>query len=215
MTTLSNLINNQDWSDRTALSASLRKLGAGDNYTTAFTSDRWDLSKSNEEIEAERKAAADKKKKEEMDKAWGDEKARRYGIYAGLSDLRSGQMQQYMGKDKIFDLTDEDIDYHMASKKISGADAEKAYWDDLDRRYAANPYDISVAQLILPMRARQGALKSIDAGDYSGWSYDPTTINDSRQSVMAFDPTTGKMEEIFIGHLTNDWARIKNQFMQK
>ena len=215
MTTLSDLINNQDWSDRTALSASLRKLGAGENYTAAFTSDRWDLSKSNEEIEAERKAAADKKKKEEMDKAWGDEKARRYGIYSGLSDLRSGQMQQYLGKDKIFDATDEDINYHMASKKISGAEAEKAYWDDLDRQYAANPYDISVAQLILPMRARQGALKSIDSGDYSGWNYDPSTINDSRQSVMAFDPTTGKMEEIFIGHLTNDWARIKNQFMQK
>lgn len=215
MTTLSNLVNNQDWSDRAALSASLRKLGAGDSYVTAFTSDRWDLAKSNEDAEIERKAAADKKKKEEMDKAWGDEKARRYGIYSGLSDLRSGQMQQYLGKDKIFDATDEDIDYHMASKKISGAEAEKAYWDNLDSQYAKNPYDISVAQLILPMRARQGALKSIDSGDYSGWNYDPTTINDSRQSVMAFDPTTGKMEEIFIGHLTNDWARIKNQFMQK
>ena len=215
MTTLSNLVNNKDWSDRVALSASLRKLGAGDAYTSAFTSDRWDLSKSNEDIETERKAAADKKKKEEMDKAWGDEKARRYGIYAGLSDLRSGQMQQYLGKDKIFDATDEDIDYHMASKKISGAEAEKAYWDNLDSQYAKNPYDISVAQLILPMRARQGALKSIDSGDYSGWNYDPTTINDSRQSVMAFNPTTGKMEEIFIGHLTSDWARIKNQFMQK
>ena len=52
MITLSNLINNQDWSDRTALSASLRKLGAGDGYTTAFTSDRWDLTKSDADMAA-------------------------------------------------------------------------------------------------------------------------------------------------------------------
>ena len=215
MTTLNDLINNNDWSDRTALAESLRKLGANDTYATAFTSDRWDLSKSNEELEAERKAAADKKKKEEMDKAWGDEKARRYGVFTGLGDRRSGQMTQYMGKDRIFDLTDDDIDYHMQSQKISGADAEKKYWDDLDTRYKNNPYDVSVAQLVLPMRARQGVLKSIDTGDYSGWSYDPTTINEERQSVMAFDPASGKMEEIFVGHLANDWAKIKNNFMKE
>lgn len=60
MTTIDNLINNSDWSDRASLAANLRKIGAGDQYTTSFTSDRWDLSKSNEDIEAE-----NKKKKEE------------------------------------------------------------------------------------------------------------------------------------------------------
>ena len=57
MTTLSDLINNQDWSNRTALASSLRKLGSGEGYATAFTSDRWDLTKSKEELNAENKAA--------------------------------------------------------------------------------------------------------------------------------------------------------------
>jgi hypothetical protein len=48
MTTLENMITNTDWSDRAALAANLRKIGAGDQYTTSFTSDKWDLSKTNE-----------------------------------------------------------------------------------------------------------------------------------------------------------------------
>jgi hypothetical protein len=59
MTSLDTLINNQDWSDSAALSANLRKLGAGDYYTTAFTSDRWDLSKTNEQTSEEAKKAAE------------------------------------------------------------------------------------------------------------------------------------------------------------
>ena len=215
ISTLDGLINNSDWSDTTALSASLRKLGSDNAYTTAFTSDRWDLSKTNDELKEERKKAAEEKKKKEADEAWNNEKSRRYGLFTGLGDLRSGQMTQYMGKDKVFDLSDEDIDHHMELQKISGKDAEKKYWDDLDKQYMANPYDASVAQLILPMRSRQGLLKSIDSGDYGGWSYDPATINEDRQSVMAFDPVTGKYEEIFIGYLSNDWNKIKNEFMKE
>lgn len=59
MSTLNSVING-DWTDRTALAASLRKLGSG-NFATAFTSDRWDLSKSKEELDAETKAAKDAK----------------------------------------------------------------------------------------------------------------------------------------------------------
>ena len=69
MSTLDSLINNQDWSDSNSLSASLRKLGAGEAYTTAFTSDRWDLSKSDEDLSAESKRkASEKKAKEEKEK---------------------------------------------------------------------------------------------------------------------------------------------------
>lgn len=213
-TTLTGLINNSDWSDRTAVAASLRKLGAGDGYTTAFTSDRWDLSKTNEELDAEAKALAEKKKKEEADKAWNEEKSRRYNIYSGLSDLRSSQIQKYAGVDRIFDLSDEDLDAHLASVGVKDEQGAKTYWNNLDQKYAQNPYDVSVASVILPLRARQGLLRSIDSGDYSGWMYDPSTINESRQSVMAIDTVTGKMEEIFIGNLKSDWNRIKTKFMR-
>ena len=60
MSTLDSVING-DWNDRTALAASLRKLGAG-NYALAFTSDKWDLTKSNADMAADaKKAEADKK----------------------------------------------------------------------------------------------------------------------------------------------------------
>ncbi len=61
MATIENMINNSDWGDRVALAANLRKIGAGDQYTTSFTSDKWDLSKTNTQIDEEAK----KKKKEE------------------------------------------------------------------------------------------------------------------------------------------------------
>lgn len=214
MTTLDALINKQSWDDSVELQSSLRKLGAGDDYTTAFTSDRWDLSKSNEEVDASTKAAAEKKKQEEAKKAWDAEKGRRYGIYSGLSDLKSAQIQRYAGADRLFDMTDEDIEAHESSVGVKDEAAAKKYWDDLDTKYLQNPYDVSVSSIIMPMRARQGLLKSIDSGDYSGWQYDPATINEERQSVAAVDPITGKIEEIFLGNLKNEWGRIKTKYMR-
>lgn len=64
MTSLNNIISNNDWSDRTALAASLRKIGAGD-YATAFTSDRWDENKTAVQSKAEADDAAKAKAAEE------------------------------------------------------------------------------------------------------------------------------------------------------
>lgn len=214
MSTLDNLINNADWSDSNQLSASLRKLGAGDAYTTAFTSDRWDSSKTSEESKAEAEANAEKKKQEEARKSWDAEKRRRYGIYSGLSDLRSAQIQKYAGADRLFEMTDEDIDSHESSVGVEDEAAAKKYWDNLDTKYLKNPYDVTVSSIMMPMRARRGLLKSIDSGDYSGWQYDPSTINEERQSVAAIDPITGKIEEIFLGNLKNEWGRIKTKYMR-
>jgi hypothetical protein len=63
------------------------------------------------------------------------------------------------------------------------------------------------------MRHRQGALKTIDTGEYGGWMYDPSTINKERQSAMAFNSGTGKYEEIFLGHIADEWNRMKNKYM--
>jgi hypothetical protein len=45
---LDKFLQDFDTLDNNALTAALRKYGAGDAYTTAFTSDRWDLSKTND-----------------------------------------------------------------------------------------------------------------------------------------------------------------------
>lgn len=205
-------LKNPNAYDRVQRGALLREIGAGD-YVDAYTSDRWDLTKSQSQLDAEAKAAEEKRKKEAQDKAWEDEKRRAYGIFTGLSDRRSGQMQHYMGKDRIFDLTDEDISSHMKSVNISTPEDEKKYWDNIDAQYTKNPYDASVAQLVLPMRHRQGALKTIDTGEYGGWMYDPSTINKERQSAMAFNSGTGQYEEVFLGHIADEWNRVKNKYM--
>lgn len=75
MTTLESMITNTNWSDRAALAANLRKIGAGDQYTTSFTSDKWDLSKTNEQLEEEakkRKAEEDAKLRSDRLKAQQD-----------------------------------------------------------------------------------------------------------------------------------------------
>ena len=72
MDTLNNLIDNQDWSDSVALASALRKLGAGDQYATAFTSDRWDLSKSDSDLKEDRKKKQ-QEKEEKQKSAYLDE----------------------------------------------------------------------------------------------------------------------------------------------
>lgn len=59
-TDLDKFVTDYDNLDNNALATQLRKFGAGDDYTTAFTSDKWDLSKSPEELDSE-----SKKRKEE------------------------------------------------------------------------------------------------------------------------------------------------------
>lgn len=58
-------IADYDALDNNAVAVALRKFGAGDEYTTAFTSDRWHLS---DEAAAADKAAREKKKAEEKAK---------------------------------------------------------------------------------------------------------------------------------------------------
>lgn len=217
ITDLESFIKGFDNLDINAITAGLRRFGAGDAYTTAYTSDRWDMSipasQSAETARAQAEAEAERKRKEESDKAWQEERTRRYNIFSGLSDRRSGQISRYAGVDRSFDLTDEDLQYFLDNQKISGADAEKAFWDDYYARYQANPYDTEVSSLILPMKAREGLLGTIDSGDYAGWLYDPSTINEERQSVMAMNQETGAQEEIFIGNVKDRWGKIKKDFL--
>ena len=62
---LNSLITNFDTLDNSQITARLRKLGAGDAYTTAFTSGRWDLSKTDTQLKDE----AQKREEEEKARA--------------------------------------------------------------------------------------------------------------------------------------------------
>lgn len=195
------------------IAANLRKMGAGDDFTTAFTSDKWDLSKSPDQLKQERSAASERKKQEAIDKAWREETKRRYDLF-NVSGPRKAQINQYFGRRGSFQLTEDDINNYLQSQGISrDSGAEKNWWDAKDRAYLANPFDVGTASFILPMKGMSGQLKNIESGDYQGWVYDPSTYNEQRQSVVALDDETGAMQEIFIGHIPEMWNKIKKEYL--
>lgn len=214
---LTKFISDFDNLDTNSITASLRKFGAGDGYTTAFTSDRWDLNvpaaQSAAEAQQRQEEDAAARREEEIADAWENERRGYYDTFSGLSDRGSAQIQRYAGVDRIFDLTDADWEDFKLNQKISGTNAEKEFYDTWGARYAENPFDVEVASIILPLKHQQGLLGSIDEGEYSGWLYDPSTISEERRSVVAVNPESGKMEEIFIGHVKDQWEQMRRKYM--
>lgn len=205
MTTLSDLINNQDWSDRTALSASLRKLGAGDGYTTAFTSDRWDLTKSNADMAADAKQAAADKKAKENTEAYNTAVGDYYGIYSGLSP-KTGQMTAYLGQsNSSFYRTPEEL--------LDWAKTNKATVDSYQKRYDDNKWDAEAAQYILPMMQTNGRLMEATI-DGTKYVYDPSTIDRTNHSFIAINPITGSMEQRFLYDLENEMTALRNKYLK-
>lgn len=203
MSTLDNIING-DWNDRTALAASLRKLGSG-NYAVAFTSDKWDLSKSNADMAADaKKAESDKKTKENIE-AYNTTIGDYYGIYSGLSP-KTGQMTAYLGQSNSnFYRTPEEL--------LDWAKTNKATIDSYQKRYNENKWDAEAAQYILPIMQANGRLMEATI-DGTKYVYDPSTINRNNHSFIAINPTTGFMEQRFLYDLENEMASLRNKYLQ-
>ena len=210
MSTLDGLINNQDWSDSNALSANLRKLGAGDAYTTAFTSDRWDLSKSDEDLAAESKRkAAEKKAREEKEKYAAFAKGL-YNDYLNLSDNNLGGTYFTSKGDGFFDMSDSEYEDWL-NTHTKDADA---YMNQLQAKYYANPFDKTVAGEYLPLAARFGALKEVNI-DGKNWYYDPRTIDRKNNRLVIFDKETGEMKHTFLGDVTEEWDAMRREWRRK
>lgn len=209
MTTLDELINNQDWSDSNALSASLRKLGAGDAYTTAFTSDRWDLSKSDEDLTSEHKRKeAERKAKEEREKYATFAKGA-YNDYLGLSDNNYGGTYFTSKGDGFFDMSDSEYEDWLNTH----TNDKDAYMNQLQAKYYANPFDKTVAGEYLPLAGRFGALKEVNI-DGKTWYYDPRTIDRKNNRLVVFDKETGEMKHTFLGDVAEEWNAIRRKWRQ-
>ena len=209
MSTLDALINNQDWSDSNALSASLRKLGAGEAYTTAFTSDRWDLSKSDEDLAAESKRkASEKKTQEEKDKYAAFAKGA-YNNYLNLSDNNLGGTYFTSKGDGFFDMSDSEYEDWLNTH----TNDPDAYMNQLQAKYYANPFDKTVAGEYLPLAGRFGALKEVNI-DGKTWYYDPRTIDRKNNRLVIFDKETGEMKHTFLGDVTEEWNAIRKKWRQ-
>lgn len=208
MTTLSNLINNQDWSDRTALSASLRKLGAGDGYTTAFTSDRWDLNKSDADMAAEaNRTEAERKAKEEREK-YAQFARDQYSAFKGLSDNNLGGTTYFTSAgDGLFDMSDSEYEKWLNTH----TNDPDSYMRKLQENYYKNPFDAKVAGEYLPLAGRFGALKEVTI-DGKTWHYDPRTIDRSNNRLVVFDKETGETKHAFLGDIADEWNAIRRKW---
>ena len=188
--------------DNNNLASSLRKLGAGDSYTTAFTSDKYDLSETSADA---KKAKADKERKDQI-KAYNDAVAGHYSIYEGLAP-RTAQMTAYMGQaGSNFFRTPEEI--REWSRNTKGVDMN-AY----QQRYNTNKFDAEAAQYILPLLQSNGRLQktTIDGGEDV---YDPASIDRQNHSFVAIDPVTGSMEQKFLYDIEHESAKLRNKYLK-
>lgn len=188
--------------DNNNLAASLRKLGAGDSYTTAFTSDKYDLSETSADA---KKAKAEKERKDQI-KAYNDAVAGHYSIYEGLAP-RTAQMTAYMGQaGSNFFRTPEEI--REWSRNTKGVDMN-AY----QQRYNTNKFDAEAAQYILPLLQSNGRLQktTIDGVEYV---YDPASIDRQNHSFVAIDPVTGSMEQKFLYDIEHESAKLRNKYLK-
>ena len=207
MTSLDSLISNKDWSDRMSVAASLRKLGAGEDYTTAFTSDKWDLSKSNGQIsEDAKKKEEDLKAKEEREK-YAKFAKDAYGTYSALSDNNLGGTYFTTKGDGLFALNDSEYEDWLNTH----TNDKDAYMNALQTKYLKNPFDTQAASEYLPLAHRFGAIKEVDI-DGKTWMYDPRTIDRKNNRVVVFDKDTGEMKHTFLGDIKEEWDSIKKKW---
>ena len=209
MTTLNNLINNQDWSDRTALYESLSRLGTSAEYATAFTSDKWDLSgsstgtKTNAELEAERK----RKKAEEETSKYQQYIKDTYSTFKNLGDNNFGGTYFTSSGDGFFDMSDSEYESWLNTH----TDDADAYMKNLQAKYYANPFDTAVAGEYLPLAGRFGALKDVTI-DGKVYKYDPKTIDRTKNRFVAFDPESGEIRHAFIGDIAAEKEALKRKW---
>lgn len=216
MSTLDSLINNQDWSDSNALAAGLRKLGAGDAYTTAFTSDKWDLTKSDDEL------AADAKKRKEEEEA-----ALKKGYMDEYEDYSYGKKREsnpiyyspfdysahnFDGKDANFRNWYADLN---ASEQKNygtylGTDNQKwsnAWTSYINSLKGGNAYtDKNLGVLLQGTFETQGQ-QFIDLGDGNYLIKD--SVTDDGQGTV-YNPKSGYTDTIFLGDFAVNNAEIKD-----
>ena len=203
--TLDAVINNKDWNDRLALAASLRKLGAGNEYTTAFTSDKWDLSKSAEEIISDNKKIQEEKDKKTKIKEYNDTIDNYYNVYSTL-DPKSAQMTSFLGQQHS-------NFYRSPEEVLEWARNNKADMDGYQKRYNENPWDVEAAQYILPLMQANGVLKEAEI-DGVKYVYDPRKINRGNHTFIAIDPDTGAMEQKFLYDIDQEINQLKSRYMK-
>lgn len=204
--------------DDNALAQSLRKFNAGDAYTTAFTSKKWDLSQSDSEsAESRKKAAADKEAKLKA------ERLKEFEDYAYNQRRTSNPLyykpfdysnHEFNGKDANFMNWYGDLNQEQQGQygTYLGRDSQKwknawdSYISTLKGGQAYNDKNLGVLL--------QGTFESqpngfIDLGDGKYLIRDSMT--DSGQGTV-YDPKSGYTNTVFLGDVADRHEEIKRAY---
>ena len=208
--------------DNTALTAALRKFGAGDAYTTAFTSDRWELDKTASQTEEDIKAEAERKQKEAEDKLKQD-RLREWEDYAYANRKPSTVNyykpfnygdSKYNGKFSDFrswygDLNDAEKQ-HFGTYLGIDSEAWNNAWNTFTESLRSGvAYADKNAGVLL-----QGAFENqphlfTDLGD--GNYLIKGSVTGTGQGTI-YNPQTGYTGSVFLGDLATSNEAIKNEY---
>lgn len=192
------------------LTTALRRFGAGDAFTTAFTSDKWDLSallgngtgtSTYKEEEARRKAEAERN-------AYNEFIVGKYNLFKGYTDNDLGGKTYFTtGGDHKFEMSDEEYEKWLNTH----TDNRDAYMDQLQQNYYTNPFDKTVAAEWLPLAGRFGRLKDVVI-DGKNYKYDPGTVDRDKLRFVAFDPVSGEIRHAFLGDIEEEKQQLRRKW---
>lgn len=206
-TDLDKFVTDYDNLDNNTLATQLRRFGAGDDYTTAFTSDRWDLSKSSDQLAEEEKLAAQQKKAKEEKEKYQQYIKDTHGAFKALEDNNFGGTFFTSSGDGLFDMSDSEYETWLNTH----TNDKDAYMRNLQESYYKNPFDTKVAGEYLPLAGRFGALKDVTIGGRA-YKYDPRTIDRTKNRFVAFDPESGEIRHAFIGDIEAEKEALRRKW---
>lgn len=206
-TDLDKFVTDYDSLDNNALATQLRRFGAGDDYTTAFTSDRWDLSKSSDQLAEEEKLAAQQKKAKEEKEKYQQYIKDTHGAFKALEDNNLGGTFFTSSGDGLFDMSDSEYEAWLNTH----TNDKDAYMRNLQESYYKNPFDTKIAGEYLPLAGRFGALKDVTIGGRA-YKYDPRTIDRTKNRFVAFDPESGEIRHAFIGDIEAEKEALRRKW---
>ena len=214
---LDEFIANYDSSDINTLTAALRKFGAGDDYTLAFTSDKWDFSgkdsdskKTNEEKEAQLKAQRLKEMQDEVLKDY----TRGDGEYVDVIDYSNHEFKD--GVDKSFMNYYSNLNSQEQKKYGTYLGADNKSWDAAYKKLMESlknntAYDDKNKGIILQRYFENAPNGFTDLGDGT------YLVNDSVNNTgigYIYDPKSGFLQKRHISEFANDNTNIKNHYQR-
>ena len=217
--TLGDLNNNFDtYAQDGSLPQRLRKLGLNDSYITAFTSNRWDLSKTDEELEKEEenKKKEEEKLKSERVRSWQDEVLKGYqkdkGTYYNVIDYSSHPFKE--GVTPSFmnyysDLNADQRSQYGTDLGITNESWDRAYQQLMESMRNGTPYADKNKEILLQRYFENAPNGFTDLGDGT------YLINDSVGNTgyaYRYDPKSGFTQRIHISEYANQSPNIKKAY---